>query len=486
MKRFSYFLCSLLIMASASFSLFAQPWIDSGDARLRQHLMLLHDGGHIDVSLTTWPIMWAEVDRAINQIDPAILNSAERYAWRELRFEKNAQAGKGSRRAIQLSLTKSPAPIQHFNGASVYKAELSKRIQWDGDAWALGLQGNVFRDAQGDIETHLDGSYLAHAMGGWAFGVGAIERWWGPSASYSLILSSNARPVPAVFLRTKASHSFKTPWLSWLGRWDFVAFVGQLESSRVVPEAKLTGMRFTFRPSEGLEIGLSRAMQWGGEGRDDGLDAFFKSITSQDENTGDGAGNQLGGFDARYGWSVSDYVSSAVYFQMIGEDEAGFMPSKYTAQFGVEGRWSVPGKPESVQVALEWLDSTAGALGAAHPDTAYEHSAYRSGYRFRGRPLGASVDNDSRAVSLAASWVLPDRKSWHLRLDRWELNRVGAGGRHSLADQPQSLWHGRVQYEFVWSDIRWRVGGDVYSSAVEVLAEGADRLSGMVELDYRY
>ena len=479
-------LVTLFLAMSISMATSAQPWVDASDTRLRQHLAMLNDAGHINISLSTWPLMWAEVDRALASVDVAELNAAERYAWRELRFEKKKQADKGGKRSIGFGVTNSPSPIRHADKRSYYKAEVVKRMQWDGDAWALGLQGNAFRDEDGDFESHLDGSYVARAVGDWAVGLGAIDRWWGPSESHSLILSNNARPVPAFFLRTKSSQSFESAWLSWLGNWDFTMFVGQLESSRVVPEAKLTGMRFVFRPLHGLEIGLSRAMQWGGKGRDDGIDAFFKSLTSQDENTEDGAGNQLGGFDARYGWPVRQGFSSALYFQMIGEDEAGFMPSKYTAQFGVEGRWALAERADSIHLSLEWLDSTAGVLGAEHPDTAYEHSAYRTGYRYRGLPMGASVDNDSRALSVRAVWVMPNRKSLQLRVDRWQLNRVGSGGRHSLTVSPQSLWHAGVAYEFVWSNVRWRLAGDAYSKGVESLSGDFDRFAANVELEYRY
>ncbi len=478
--------CSLLLTLSLVGVASAQPWLDAGDWRLRQHLQLLQDGGHIDVSFTTWPIMWADVDLALQQVDLSRLNSAERYAWRELQFEKKQQAKAGFKRKIGLHLQSQEQAITHFAKDEYSKAALTKQLSWDGRDWAFALQAQLEREPDGEYTTHFDGSFLAYATQNWVLGAGAIERWWGPSDAYSLILSNHARPVPAVFVRRKASTPFESVWLNWLGAWDFVTFVGQLEESRVVPEAKLTGMRFTFRPFAGLEVGLSRAMQWGGKGRDDGPDAFFKSLTSQDENTKDGAGNQLGGFDARYGFQVGEDVNAAFYFQAIGEDEAGFMPSKYSAQFGTDWLWSAPNRVDSWRLNLEWLDSTAGVLGAEHPNTAYEHSTYRSGYRYRGLPLGASVDNDSRAVSGAISWLMPGRKALHLRLDRWALNRVGGGERHSLTSTRLNLLRGQLGFEFVWRDILWNAGFSVYSSEVDRLIEKGERVAIGLGLIYRY
>ena len=52
-----------------------------------------------------------------------------------------------------------------------------------------------------------------------------------------------------------------SPWLNWIGPWDFQAFVGQLEQDRAVPDAKLVGGRLTFRPASFLQIGLTRLFQ---------------------------------------------------------------------------------------------------------------------------------------------------------------------------------------------------------------------------------
>ena len=64
-------------------------------------------------------------------------------------------------------------------------------------------------------------------------------------------------------------------------------------------------------------------MQWGGEGRDEDLSAFWKSLSSQGENTSEQSGNQIAGFDARLNFNLTESLPSAIYAQYIGEDEAG-------------------------------------------------------------------------------------------------------------------------------------------------------------------
>lgn len=60
---------------------------------------------------------------------------------------------------------------------------------------------------------------------------------------------------------------FETPWLSWIGRWQYQLSAGQLSQYSSVPHTKLIGARFTMMPTDFTELGASRVMQWGGEGR---------------------------------------------------------------------------------------------------------------------------------------------------------------------------------------------------------------------------
>ncbi len=48
-----------------------------------------------------------------------------------------------------------------------------------------------------DANCAPDGSYLGVNVGNFMLSAGYIERWWGPGWDGSLILSTNARPIPA-------------------------------------------------------------------------------------------------------------------------------------------------------------------------------------------------------------------------------------------------------------------------------------------------
>ncbi|MEZ5505239.1 MAG: capsule assembly Wzi family protein [Gammaproteobacteria bacterium] len=58
----------------------------------------------------------------------------------------------------------------------------------------------------------------------------------------------------------------------------------------------------------------------------------------------------------------------------------------------------------------------AGAHSGKRPNVAYEHSTYLSGYRYYGRNMAPSLDNDTRTVSLQADhyFTAGSQLSWRL------------------------------------------------------------------------
>src|SRR3546814_14445506 len=72
-----------------------------------------------------------------------------------------------------------------------------------------------------DVSANLDRSYVAQEVGGWLLYAGTMEEWWGGGNIGSLIRSNNARPHPRVGLMRNDPKAFETPWLSWIGPWQF-------------------------------------------------------------------------------------------------------------------------------------------------------------------------------------------------------------------------------------------------------------------------
>jgi hypothetical protein len=299
------------------------------------------------------------------------------------------------------------------------------------------------------------------------------------------MLTNNARPVPALIFQTKQAQHFDTPWLSWLGDWHFVSFVGQMESSRVIPETKLTGMRLTFKPFSNLEIGLSRAMQWGGEGRAENISTFWKSLTSQSENTSEQSGNQIAGFDGRFSFNLTESLPSAIYAQYIGEDEADFMPAKYIIQVGAESSYALA-SGDRLKGFTEFTNTTSDYLGAGIPNVAYEHSVYKTGYRYRGRVMAATFDNDSKVITIGGAYQQSEGRLSRLSLSYMELNDDGVAIGNTVSSGAQALYYIEANHQKIFLGGKLEIGISYQSEELNTQQQDIGQTSIFASWEYRF
>ena len=164
-----------------------------------------------------------------------------------------------------------------------------------------------------------------------------------------------------------------------------------------IPDAKLLGFRLTAQPLPYLELGASRILQWGGEGRSESIDSLWNAIKGND-NFDDGAldkSNQIAGFDARLNLNHWSGVPISLYGQYVGEDEAGLLPSKKMYLAGVDYSSQFNNMP--FQLYTEWADTRTNrdVLGIS-----YEHRNYKDGYYQHGFPLGHAMGGDGQMLSL--------------------------------------------------------------------------------------
>jgi hypothetical protein len=314
------------------------------------------------------------------------------------------------------------------------------------DRFAAKLSLNAFygmeADWKGRVEEGfaLDGSYIAARLGNWSTSFGQQERWWGPGWDGSLILSTNARPIPAISIDRRIAEPFETKWLSWIGPWSFHSFIGRMEEERTVPNPYLWGMRGEVKPTilGGLEIGFFRMMQLGGEGRPEGLTTWADAFLSQDNygaNTGNNdrsnePGNQLAGIDLR--WQPFD-SPFAIYGQVVGEDEDKFLPNCLMFQYGIE-TWQKL-ENSTVRIFAEYADLTS-YWWTGDPRTrniTYGHHIYNDGYRYLGRPIGHWADQDSQILSLGGVLQKENGIGWGSIIRTGKLNEDGTGTNSSVS-----------------------------------------------------
>ena len=418
-----------LLLILTSVAAWAGPWVEVGNSSLRSDIQILADAGIIKGAVTTWPLAWGDILPDLNPSEA--LTDYQSAALRRVRAAAGQQTIAGEfLLSARAAVASNPIQIRSFENTPREDVEIELGVSRMGDWWAGNLEGTWVKDPSDGDEWRADGSYLGIILGNWSLTASAQDRWWGPGWQSSMILSNNARPVPSVSFERVSTHPFKTKWLSWLGYWDLSIQVGQLEKDRAVPEALLFGMRFNFRPFKNLEIGLSRTAQLCGEDRPCDFDTWTNMLFGKD-NRGDNVspedepGNQLAGFDVRWSYGLMGQPF-ALYTHWIGEDEGGGIPQKYTGQFGAEtwGGWNALG---TYRFYLEWADTMCNFAAYKGentvPDCAYNNKIYETGYRYRGRSLAHTFDNDASIFTFGTVLTDNQNNSWLLRLGYGNLNR---------------------------------------------------------------
>lgn len=466
-------ICTLFCAMATSAT--AGPWINPGDETLRQHLHVLADAGVITVPITTWPLMWSGIQHDIENSNNTKLSSGQLLSLHYVRFAYRRDTKSGLRLTWRGDLRQNASPFTDFGDSQRDEFETSLSADWLGETFASRIKANYSDDTQHDPKARLDGSYIAAVIGNWSLAAGAIDRWWGPGWQNTLILGTNARPVPGFSLQRNHSSAPETSWLQWIGPWHLETFMGQLESDRNVEKALLWGIRATFRPFKQLEIGAVRTAQWGGKGRPQDFSTFTDLLIGRDNRGDDGVdinnepGNQLGGVDWRLSTTVFEDTGIGFYGQLIGEDESGALPSRYTTLFGLDT--SVISTNLHQRFYLEFSDTTAeGFKGSKNdrPNYAYEHGIYRSGYRYRGRSIGATTDNDSRMLTLAHNLFVGDDQQFSWSVSRVELNRDGTdlsdrGGNTLSRNKQTNLWLADARYSILFNPWQLTFGLDYQS-----------------------
>jgi Capsule assembly protein Wzi len=455
----------------------ADPWLEPGDEGLRSDIQLLADAGILRGPMTTWPLSWPDIARDAQSADESALDIVTAAALvRVRRLSRDASSNGFAGLGIRARGTNQPVTLRGFADTPRDDAELSLRASWLTDHISLKLQGTVVAEPDDDQQFRADGSYIGVNVGNFMISAGFMERWWGPGWDGSLILSTNARPIPSITLERNYTDPFKSKWLSWIGPWRASIAVGEMEGHDVaVPDVKFLAARVNFRPRRWLEFGLTRTAQFCGGDRTCDWGTFTDMLfgrdnTNADDNPNEEPGNQLAGYDMRLSspWKA---LPMAFYTQWIGEDEAGGMPSRFIGQFGLEF-WgdSVLG---GYRLRTEYSD-TACTFTKENPDfnLAYRHHLYPQGYAYRGRIIGHSMDNDSRMFSVAGLLTRTNGDVLTVELRQVKLNRDGTGT-HAISEAPADLDNVELRYSKIFGigKVSLGLGYDDMSTPVESSSE---------------
>jgi len=226
-------LATIITLALFTTTALASPVIQPGDLALRHDIQRLADYGIITGPVSTWPLAWgpifADVGNAdTSQLPPAVVDSLIRVKQRA-RWEVQTDVLSYNAKA---SVAEEPSRIRSFQSTPRESAEISAGLSYTSDWFAISLNGQAVDSPADGEDFRADGSMIGVVLGNYSFTANTLDRWWGPGWDGSLILSNNARPIPAISIDRNFTDPFKTKWLSWLGPWDLAVHFGQMDSGR--------------------------------------------------------------------------------------------------------------------------------------------------------------------------------------------------------------------------------------------------------------
>lgn len=443
------------------------PWAEVGDVQLRSDIQLLAAAGVIDQITTHWPLPWTGLLASLTRPDvllgqPSNVTEAAERVLRRL----HTQLDPGLRRAsARVDIASTPSIVRDFGamGRDNAEARVSAEMIFETTAIRISAGGELSGWNGGQGRLLPDGSYIAQRVGDAIVYAGYMTHWWGPGWISALSLSNNARPFPHLGVERIGTAPLANPWLSWIGAWQAEFLVGWLDGQRVDQNTLYNGLRFTFNPLPGLEIGLARTEEFCG--RNHSCNPLTGYFNLQNDSNHPNQVNDQGNFDIHYSGMASG-TAYEVYTQFMNEDTSPFVHSDTSHLFG--GSTWLPVFGRTTRFTAEYTDSIATqnifSFGNVAHGVAYNNSTYVDGMRYRGRTLGFSLDSDSRLASLQASWMGHGNWTYTLSYHRaWISTPQNVGG-NILSAAPVTIDFGeaRIGVPFFWGSVELagRIQGD--------------------------
>lgn len=444
-------------------------FLPANDLRLRDDLSLLVDEGVVNLPVNEWPLAREDVATAIAMVEPTDLHDlALQRALARVQKATTLPEDASNWRIREVSLTAGSAGLlRDYATLGRDHLEVTSTGGSVNDRYGIKLAATGVIDPDDGQNLRLDGSEITVRWGNWLFSANQMDRWWGPGRDGSLILSTNARPMPAISLDRYRSLPVDLPVLRWLGPWRFSGYLGMMENDRPdVDRPAFMGMRLSFKPAPIFEFGMSRTAQFCGKGRRCDLKTFGRMLIGDDNRGLRGLpddpnaepGNQMAGFDVRV---VSPFkaLPVAIYGQEIGEDNSSTgIPERYLALFGGETWFFLDSGSvlrahiEYANTKIKWYDSEI------EYDSAYQQGIFFAGYRYRGRNIGHTTDADSESKSFGLSLTRADGDRWAILFLQGRLDRCcGVDSYHSTSAGQSDFTSTRVSWEGEFRDLEFGV-----------------------------
>ena len=249
----------------------------------------------------------------------------------------------------------------------------------------------------------FDGTSFNYHFKNSTIGFGQIKRKWSFAPENSLFISANARPAKSIYVQiNKLSDDQETKITSKIP-WSFELFNSINSNTKGPKDSNMLGARVTVIPKKDLEFELIKISQWGGNGHNNSL-SLLPRVFFDDTNVGDLKNvNQVAGIGLSYKFPKKLYPVR-IYAQILGEDEAGNLPSCLIHLAGFE--WKQKKMHNPIKIGLEIIDTRTHLSSGKFcgRNAAYNNSVYK--YTNYDTVLGAPIDTQGKLVTFWASGYL--------------------------------------------------------------------------------
>ncbi len=440
----------------------ASPWVGTTDPQLHYDLQTLVDYGYLNNTATTYPTPWKGIIDQLRELSAQDMPKAAATALLRLRHYGMIFRSQRNLSSATIYGANERSRFASFDGQQGEKARLNTNSESIMGPFAAKLSVNLLPGGK----TNLDQSYFAYQAGDWNIRIGAIDQWWGPGHSSSLVLSNNGRPIQSVALSRSSSGVSQDSWLDWLGPWYYTAQIGQLEDDSVVEDAKIWASRVAIRPISGLDMALSWVATWGGSTRtSDSFGEFFDVITLQkacpidfpdcQASEESYVGNHLSAADIKYTFSIFEHPIS-VYGQYVYEGKSSeFNATNKARLYGLSTyAWGA-------KLYIERSDTNlACSEGVISLETCvYESGTYSSSARFYNQEIGSQYDVQADMLALGYLRHFSDGDVLEFAVRRIDgADAQPIDGESQLADKILQI---SGYYQTVWRNWQVKIGAVV-------------------------
>jgi hypothetical protein len=242
---------------------------------------------------------------------------------------------------------------------------------------------------------------------------GRSPLYWGPPNRGNVLFSGNTKPMELV--QIGSPYPFKWPVI---GRFMYRVFFSYIsDNNRYIPHPFILGARIMIKPHPLVEVGLSRALMFGGKGSPGFFplaplveltgfrpwEGWIFNIPIYPAHNDSGFANNLTSIDVRV--RIPPLRNSEFYFEYLNEDP--FDTRDWLAEDSIYhgGIW-IPRLTPSGKWQLRVEATYTGNI-------VYCHGIFKSGFTNRRRIMGSSLGPDAVEIyTWASSLLSPRTKLW--------------------------------------------------------------------------